>query len=1292
MPPDLSNDKPEQNPNNLPSIAPESASGEASVSPASSQAEQLEQNIAGNDTLNLNLLDIVSDNTAQNDGQESNVQKLDMQKKEAIVHAAIAKSKETGRPIDLSNQDLSGLDFTDKNKFPDINFEKANFKGACLSGCNLSRHELVQVDFTNANLAGANISFADITSARMEKANLSNTNLSNSSLSYIYIADTSFDGADLKYTTLRELHFTRCTFKNSDLSKSYVTGVEFEGIDLREMICKKVITLNTSFDRCNLAGQDLSGWDLMGVGFDNSKLDDVTFKKSILKQAKFENCDLSGHDFSGHNLSYARFENTKLEGTIFTGANLSDAKFIDCDLSGQDFSNCNLQAAAFTESQVLNANFTNANLVDAKINLADLSGATINGAKFFRADLSMSELNVSETIWGAYLGAHLSKDIPANLSQELLLINGGSPLQRWQIVAANIAWREADKDNSSIEKAKQFIEQYKELCNKGPKAVLQIADNLSDTIHCLNNKVISPAYAKLLTALANELVTPDSNGKVAIPSEEILDYVKKINPGTFRDAHRYLDKDTVPGHTDRTIFEYLYQDENYSKIANYADKSPEAMYALKVTNVFGNNWKQWIDIHEQKKLAQLIEQNPRLQENLKSPELDAQLAKLNQENTELREKIQNGQEADTREKYIDQIKKNSQAIKELQAKQNAKLEHEYNKLKDLFVSELKQVHHDACIWLPVGTQQQLAGLGDYLLRHSDRSITDLEIIAKNWKDLKPEQKELSFEVLIKELKSNIYPNAKSYEFAVEAAKWGISQEEYPEMERRFLISQSVPSPFPQDKAWSVTGENGSKYTGRFLPRTDPRGIFLGQHSASCQHPKGESAQAAWYGQERPNSGFFVVEDSEGKIVGQSWAWVSDNGGLCFDNVEAKELGNRKTAVREIYQLAAQDLSSKYHTIALGTVMSKVDVLDLPEAAQLNETDPNKVKALELPSDFMAERVGVMQGGWADSFNKDGTAAQVILACNPELPKLNSPPYPTWVSAGTDKDKEALRKIVEACYPEGFQWVDAGEHIVLRSRDGGVIGYAAIDTQNRYIGDLAVMPEHRQHSKLLIDALANYLQQHGADKEWSLDSRPSTSYILLRRAEKDGLITITNDTASSTQLPPEDMTDREKRNLERALGRLGVPENERNNMRRITFRAAVPIKVRPAESAPNANAEVPVITEIALDNLSGSISLDSEASKITIDEKPASPKRIAKGSVESVATTEAAGNKPATEIKPEELASHEHGSKSNPSERNTPATGRAFLIMLGLSAAIERLKRGHASTQHASSEDNAYNIY
>ena len=191
-------------------------------------------------------------------------------------------------------------------------------------------------------------------------------------------------------------------------------------------------------------------------------------------------------------------------------------------------------------------------------------------------------------------------------------------------------------------------------------------------------------------------------------------------------------------------------------------------------------------------------------------------------------------------------------------------------------------------------------------------------VVRNWRNgwsREPAERELPFQELLEVARKRAYPQAQSADFAAEACRWGVAREEYPEMEQRFLDSQQVASPvqdFLQER-WQAGG-----LCGGFLPRSDPRCLFLGHHTGCCQHPSGAGAECAWHGQENSGGAFFVLENPQGEVIAQSWAWVSQEGGMVFDNVEGYRLQGKQSEAVQIYQQAADRLSSKFPLITMGT--------------------------------------------------------------------------------------------------------------------------------------------------------------------------------------------------------------------------------------------------------------------------------------------------------------------------------------------------------------------------------------
>lgn len=220
--------------------------------------------------------------------------------------------------------------------------------------------------------------------------------------------------------------------------------------------------------------------------------------------------------------------------------------------------------------------------------------------------------------------------------------------------------------------------------------------------------------------------------------------------------------------------------------------------------------------------------------------------------------------------------------------------------------------------LPPEPAPALKGLASWLLRNRNSEFWQLELVSKVWRTLPREWHNLPGKELAEraDARRRFQHKVKDIDFATEAYRAGISADRYPKLERLFLASQRVPVPFPLEKVWQ-----SGKLTGRFIPRSDARGLFLGIHSDCCQHPEGAGRTCATYGQRSINSGFFVVEDRKKNVVAQSWAWISSDGGLCFDSVEGKGLSATHPlmpAIAAIYKQAARDLSSAFSKITVGS--------------------------------------------------------------------------------------------------------------------------------------------------------------------------------------------------------------------------------------------------------------------------------------------------------------------------------------------------------------------------------------
>jgi GNAT superfamily N-acetyltransferase len=115
-------------------------------------------------------------------------------------------------------------------------------------------------------------------------------------------------------------------------------------------------------------------------------------------------------------------------------------------------------------------------------------------------------------------------------------------------------------------------------------------------------------------------------------------------------------------------------------------------------------------------------------------------------------------------------------------------------------------------------------------------------------------------------------------------------------------------------------------------------------------------------------------------------------------------------------------------------------------------------------------------------------------------------------------QERCLEIAKACYPDGWQHIAEGfDHALALEADGKVVDYATIETDNHYISDIAVHPDHQKLaiSMKLLNELGAYLKDHG--NIWEADCREKTSYILMKFWARQGKIEILNS-------PKEEATD------------------------------------------------------------------------------------------------------------------------------------------------------------------------
>lgn len=127
---------------------------------------------------------------------------------------------------------------------------------------------------------------------------------------------------------------------------------------------------------------------------------------------------------------------------------------------------------------------------------------------------------------------------------------------------------------------------------------------------------------------------------------------------------------------------------------------------------------------------------------------------------------------------------------------------------------------------------------------------------------------------------------------------------YSNLEKIYLAGQEVKMP-----SWSGFSSTVDGLTLRFLPREDPRGMFLGVITSCCQHPKSWAASCAIDGYLNPLACFAVFERNN-SIVMQAYVWSDKNGNVCFDSVEGKATDSDMKSAKELMLQFARSIRGK----------------------------------------------------------------------------------------------------------------------------------------------------------------------------------------------------------------------------------------------------------------------------------------------------------------------------------------------------------------------------------------------
>ena len=296
-----------------------------------------------------------------------------------------------------------------------------------------------------------------------------------------------------------------------------------------------------------------------------------------------------------------------------------------------------------------------------------------------------------------------------------------------------------------------------------------------------------------------------------------------------------------------------------------------------------------------------------------------------------------------------------------------------SKFEALSDDEKSKLIHDASQIIPSLKRYKNKGAKEFLLqKYTKNNDENIKTIMVNWDAevdfIDETQNHISYvvaqvanfkdiDVLANEIRTNTLLKIfgdnppKEIAFAKEVAKWyrpaendddddddeGVENElgqdimifdidKYKRLEEFYIESKQTPLP-----KWAQTAPmTQSNLKARFLPREDPRGIFLGQYTACCQHPDNAAYSSAIDGTMSPNACFFVVENHLGRIVGQAYVWQDLNGNVCFDSFETGGAGSsifHSTERQKAVKSLIQNFAAKMGNVKVTLGSSRINITD-----------------------------------------------------------------------------------------------------------------------------------------------------------------------------------------------------------------------------------------------------------------------------------------------------------------------------------------------------------------------------
>lgn len=327
-----------------------------------------------------------------------------------VVHKAKSGELElkgrTLKDLDLSEEDLSGLDFSEARLDTCI-LKKARLTGARLDGAMLQK-----CDFSGAELGGVSLKRtvckqcvfkqAGFEEAQAEMPLFENCDLSNADFARATLNQAVFQKGLFTAVNLLQAQLWLCIISETDACKLMADRASF----------KKCVLKKLTMDQASLAGirtdatllHSCSGQEVTLAGSD-------LFKFRIAHESAFWGLNLAGVTWNqGYcrksNLAQMDMHGSSLERTIFDSCDLEKAnlnrsklvrcRFLKCNLQGADLGYANLHLASLRKSRLVQADMRGANCFAVDFLRTVLGQTQMEGVNLKRSLLAGQEQALKE--------------------------------------------------------------------------------------------------------------------------------------------------------------------------------------------------------------------------------------------------------------------------------------------------------------------------------------------------------------------------------------------------------------------------------------------------------------------------------------------------------------------------------------------------------------------------------------------------------------------------------------------------------------------------------------------------------------------------------------------------------------------------------------------------------------------------------------------------------------------------------------------------------------------------------